>query len=99
MGMNRDNLDALARQALAKFGNAMQLRRFTEECGEAVVAAVKVHDGRGVTLEAFAEEVVGVLVTGAQMERFLVERIGTEAMNRIWGQQLAKLAKAIEESR
>lgn len=96
--LTRDNLQSLAREALATFGNQMQVRRFTEECGEAVTAAMKLHDDRSITYEQFAEEVVGVLITAAQMERFVVELVGVEGMNRIWLEQLTKLAKAIDEA-
>jgi hypothetical protein len=97
--MTRDNLYIIANEALAAFGVPMQMRRFAEECGEAVTAVMKCHDNRGIHPHSVAEEIVGVLITAAQMERWLVEVIGVDAMNEIWGQQLAKLTKAIEAAR
>lgn len=96
--LTRDNLPTLALKALHAFGEFKQLRRYTEECGEAGAAAMRFHDGRG-TAEKFAEELIGHLVTAQQMETVVVNLIGCDAYNRIWGEQLAKLAKAIEEAR
>ncbi len=95
----RDNLHTLAMQALYTFGVPMQMRRFCEEAGEAIKAVLKAHDNRGIHPNSVAEEIVGVLITAAQMEQWLVDVIGCDEMNRIWGEQLAKLNAAIEGAR
>jgi hypothetical protein len=98
--MTRDNLDALARDALNTFGTPMQMRRFVEECSEAITVIMKCHDNRkGGHPFDVAEEVVGVIITAAQMERWLVGVIGVDALNDIWAKQLAKLQSAIASAR
>ena len=81
-------------RALGAFGTSHQTRRFIEECGEAITALMKLNDARD-NREHVAEEIIGVLITARQMELALVRLVGTERMNRIWEDQLWKLAQAV----
>lgn len=99
MTISRDDLHRLANAALSKWGHDKQLRRFGEESSEAATAILKNIDNRagGSDLDV-AEELVGSIITGYQAEIVIIERIGLDAYNRVWREQLEKLAKAVEKS-